>query len=159
MFDPLFFDIKNDMIAECETDFGNVRVIAGDYNGNHGATPPHHYANLYDVSIQKDKTAVIPCKPENNVFIFLILGKALINNQSVPEKTAVLLESVESGKGDEDCIEVTAHEEDLRFIYFESAKLGEPIAWGGPIVMNTREELIKAFDELDKGTFIKHSAK
>ena len=49
----------------------------------------------------------------------------------------------------------TAGPEGLHAVLFMAKPLKEPIAWGGPIVMNTREELMKAFDELDAGTFIK----
>jgi len=45
----------------------------------------------------------------------------------------------------------------LRFVFISGKPLGEPVAWGGPIVMNTREELDLAFEELDRGTFIKHA--
>ena len=46
-----------------------------------------------------------------------------------------------------------------RFLYISGKPLGEPIAWRGPIVMNTREELKTAWRELDEGTFVKHEAK
>jgi redox-sensitive bicupin YhaK (pirin superfamily) len=49
-----------------------------------------------------------------------------------------------------------APDKDLRFIFFSGKPLYEEIAWGGPIVMNTRDELNHAFNELNNGTFIKH---
>ncbi|NCB01208.1 MAG: pirin family protein, partial [Spirochaetia bacterium] len=54
-----------------------------------------------------------------------------------------------------DTVEVKSKEEELRFLLLSAKPLGEPIAWGGPIVMNTREELRTAFNELDEGNFIK----
>jgi redox-sensitive bicupin YhaK (pirin superfamily) len=151
MCSPHYFDIKKDMIGVLERDFGTVRVIAGEYEGCGGVTPPHHYANLYDMSVSRGESVTIADETNRNVFIFLILGKAIIDEQSVPEKTAILF-----GQGD--VITVGAYEGDLRFIYFAGEKLSEPIAWGGPIVMNTRKELMTAFDELDRGTFIKSDA-
>ena len=56
-----------------------------------------------------------------------------------------------------DVLTINTQSKGARIILFEAPPLNEPIAWGGPIVMNTREELHHAFDELDKGTFIKHS--
>ena len=50
----------------------------------------------------------------------------------------------------------TAGEEGGRFLLVSGEPLGEPVAWHGPIVMNTQEELRRAFDELDRGTFLKH---
>jgi len=59
------------------------------------------------------------------------------------------------GEGDE--IGVTAGEEGLRFLLFAGRPLKEPVAWYGPIVMNTRDELRVAFAELQTGTFLKHA--
>jgi group II intron reverse transcriptase/maturase len=60
--------------------------------------------------------------------------------------------------GDGDAVVVSAGEEPLRFLLISGKPIGEPIAWRGPIVMNTQAELRVAFDELDRGTFIKHSS-
>ena len=84
------------------------------------------------------------------MFIFLIEGDAAINDQPVSTKTAALFDAG-------DFISVTAQPEaDLRFAFFSAKPLHEPIAWGGPIVMNTRQELALAFEELNQGTFVKH---
>jgi redox-sensitive bicupin YhaK (pirin superfamily) len=58
--------------------------------------------------------------------------------------------------GDGDAVSVTAETEPVRFLLISGRPIGEPIAWRGPIVMNTQEELRVAFDELERGTFIKH---
>jgi redox-sensitive bicupin YhaK (pirin superfamily) len=57
---------------------------------------------------------------------------------------------------DGDQITVRTKEESLRFLLMSGKPIGEPIAWYGPIVMNTREELRIAYEELQQGTFIKH---
>jgi redox-sensitive bicupin YhaK (pirin superfamily) len=57
--------------------------------------------------------------------------------------------------GDGDVVTVTAEEDPVRFLLISGKPIGEPIAWYGPIVMNTQEELRIAFDELRRGTFIK----
>ncbi|HSG28373.1 MAG TPA: pirin-like C-terminal cupin domain-containing protein, partial [Candidatus Krumholzibacterium sp.] len=57
--------------------------------------------------------------------------------------------------GDGDEIQVATKDEGVRFLLFSGKPIGEPVAWYGPIVMNTREELRVAFDEYEKGTFIK----
>ncbi|PKG32143.1 pirin-like C-terminal cupin domain-containing protein, partial [Methanoregula sp.] len=59
---------------------------------------------------------------------------------------------------DGDKIDVRAGEEGVRFLFFAGKPLREPIAWGGPIVMNTQEELRQAFDEYENGTFIRKSS-
>ena len=85
------------------------------------------------------------------MFVFLIEGNAVINNETLGEKTAVLF--------DEGDLVTLAAEPDkpLRAIFYSAPPLEEPIAWGGPIVMNTNEELNEAFAELQAGSFIKHA--
>jgi redox-sensitive bicupin YhaK (pirin superfamily) len=57
---------------------------------------------------------------------------------------------------DGDGVYVSTEDEPVRFLLISGKPLGEPIAWYGPIVMNTREELKVAFEEYEKGTFVKH---
>ena len=57
---------------------------------------------------------------------------------------------------DGDQVTILATEKSAQVLFVSSIKLAEPIAWGGPIVMNTNEELDKAFDDLKQGTFIQN---
>jgi redox-sensitive bicupin YhaK (pirin superfamily) len=137
------------MIGEKDTDFGAVRVISGEYEGVFGVKPPHHPARLFDVTVEAGKEASVPTDYESNVFVFLISGNCIINEAKFDEKSAVLTHHG-------DILRVRAFDnEPSRFIFFESKPIKEPIAWGGPIVMNTREELLRAYTELDNNTFIK----
>lgn len=147
MVPPTYFDIKQDMVAKKEEDFGTVRVISGKYKDAQGVQPPHWDAAMFDVSLNAGKELTLATNPEENVFIFLILGDAEIAGETYPEKTAVLF-----GAGDSIRIKAI---QDCRFFYFSGKKIKEAIAWGGPIVMNTQEELQTAFRELERGTFIK----
>ena len=81
---------------------------------------------------------------------FTLSGNAVIAGQAVKEKTAVKL-------SDGDSLEIEAEDTDLHVLVMSAPALQEPVVWGGPIVMNTREELRQAFDDLQNGTFIKHS--
>lgn len=153
MTGPRYFDIAETDIRPVRVEEGIVRVISGEYSGICGMKPRHVQATLYDVSVKPGNTMTLPTKPEENVFIFLIEGDAIVRGREVPEKTAVLF-------GEGDAISVTALPDgESRFLFFSGPRLKEPIAWGGPIVMNTREELERAFDELEMGTFIKEAAK
>ena len=58
--------------------------------------------------------------------------------------------------GDGDEIKVVTEDQPVRFLLISGKPVGEPVAWYGPIVMNTQEELQEAFDEFRNGTFIKH---
>jgi len=151
MADPAYLGITQEMMPIVETDQATVRVLSGSYNGVSGVMPRHIQASILDVSLVKKGSITLPTKPDETVFTFLITGDAVIDAHLINEKTAVLF-----GAGESVTIEATP-DRDLRFLLFSGKASHEPIAWGGPIVMNTREELDLAFDELRRGTFIKHN--
>lgn len=153
MTDPTYFDITETDIKPVQTEDGVVRVISGEYAGVKGVKPHHVQATLYDVTVNPGRTMLLPTKPDENVFVFLIEGDAVIDGSEIPEKTAVLF-----GEGETVAVSAPTGRE-ARVIFFSGKKLREPIAWGGPIVMNTRAELEKAFEELENGTFIKKAAR
>ncbi|MDR0992685.1 MAG: pirin family protein [Ruminococcus sp.] len=146
---PAYFDIKNDMIGKKSTDFGEVRVLSGEYEGVFGVKPPHRKARIMDITVLSGKEASIPTAYDTTVFVFLITGNAVINGSKFEEKSAVLCSHG-------DILRVSAFDnEPSRFLFFEGLPLKEPIAWGGPIVMNTRLELMTAYEELENNRFIK----
>lgn len=149
---PTYFDITSDMMGIKQTDTAIVRVLAGEYLEVKGITPPHIQATIYDIELKNDATINLPTKTEDNVFIFVITGNIIIDSDTIEEKTAVLF-----NKGTEISVS-TSSNQNARFIMCAGKPLGEEISWGGPIVMNTKEELNHAFKELEEGTFIKHSA-
>lgn len=152
MAHPAYFDITEAMIGTAEDGPAIVRVIAGEYKNALGAKPRHIKASLYDILLSKGGEIAIDAKTDENVFVFLIEGDAMIEGKRIEEKTAVLF-------GDGDTVAVKAPDEaDSRFIYFSGKPIREPVAWGGPIVMNTEDELEAAFRELEEGTFIKEQA-
>lgn len=151
MSEPAYLGITQDMIPVMESDRAKIRVLSSEYGGVSGVLPRHIQAGILDISLPKNERIILPTKPEETVFAFLILGEAIINAHMISEKTAVLF-----GAGDSVSIEATP-DHDLRFILFSGKALHEPIAWGGPIVMNTRAELDLAFEELRNGSFIKQN--
>lgn len=151
MTEPAYLGITKEQIACKEIDGATVRVISGSFGEIQGVKPAYLPASIYDISISRGKEIEIPVQEDETAFVFLIEGDAFIQEKRIAEKTAVLF-----GSGDH--IAVTAPEDtDARFIFFASRPLYEPIAWGGPIVMNTQEELMEAYRELQHGTFVKHS--
>jgi redox-sensitive bicupin YhaK (pirin superfamily) len=82
----------------------------------------------------------------------IIGGSGEATLDSVGNRSLVLFDS-----GDE--ISVQAGDEGIRFLLVSGKPIEEPVAWYGPIVMNTRAELQQAFDELNRGTFIKEKAR
>jgi len=150
MTEPTYLSITKEMMPEIVKDNAKIRVLSGDFEDERGVVPRHIPATIYDIQLQRGKTIKLSTKSDETVFVFLIEGDAQINEQMIPSKTAVLFE-------EGDCISVSAKEDsDTRFIFFSAKALHEPIAWGGPIVMNTEAELENAFEELRRGEFIKH---
>jgi len=150
MTDPAYLSITEKMIPRVTKGKAELRVLSGQFEGASGVTPRHIHATIYDVTLPKGEEIEIPTKHDETVFIFLIEGDGVVSGQPVLSKTAVLF-------GEGDFLAVSAQpDSDLRFIFFSASALREPIAWGGPIVMNTREELAHAFDELHRGEFIKY---
>ncbi|MDD3212256.1 MAG: pirin family protein [Eubacteriales bacterium] len=147
---PAYLSITRDRIPHTAIGKAEVLVLSGKLGEAQGVTPRHIPATIFDVRLPGGEEVELPTQPEETVFVFLIEGNATIGGQPIPEKTAVLF-------GEGDSIAVAAPpDSDLRFIFFSGKALHEPVAWGGPIVMNTREELELAFDELQRGEFIKH---
>lgn len=127
-----------------------IRVISGKFGETAGVVPQHIKASIYDISIDPGAEIEIPVNPEETAFLFHIEGDALVEGRQIASKTAVLLDQGEA-------VTVAAPiESGARVIFCSGRPLREPIAWGGPIVMNTKAELNHAFEELSQGTFIKH---
>jgi hypothetical protein len=97
--------------------------------------------------LNPNASVVLNTEGERAVMVFTLLGDAYIGGDLVKEKSAVKLTS-----GDQ--VEIKATDKKAQVLFISSIRLDEPISWGGPIVMNTKEELNKAFDDLRKGTFI-----
>ena len=153
MADPAYLAITDTDIASVTTETAVVRVISGNFHNTEGVKTHYIPTTLLDFTLEAGKSTPLPTKPDETAFIFLIEGDAVIDGELVSEKTAVLLDS--SG-------EVTVHapaEQPLRFLFFSAKPLKEPVAWGGPIVMNTNDELKLAFSELKQGDFIKNGQK
>lgn len=150
MTEPKYFDVLVDDIGVHEEEGAVVRVLSGNYKGTTGVTPHHIPATYFDVTLEAKQTITLPVDPEETAFVFLLEGEANIAGARYAEKTAVLME-------DGDTIEVSATvQEPVRFLFLAAKPLHEPVAWGGPIVMNTRRELMEAFNDLDTGNFIRH---
>lgn len=129
-------DIKKTIIN------GNtVKVIAGEYNSIKGAVKELIVDVTYlDVNMTTEFSYNIP-KGENG-FVYLYSGSGVFNGEKIKEKTIMTFSSL-NAKGD------------AKFLLIHGKPLKEPVAWRGPIVMNTQEELETAFKEYIKGTFVK----
>lgn len=153
MTEPAYRDITADMVPVVTDDHATVRIISGRYREKVGPVQGDYVKTLYlDVELRPHADWHMAIDSEATVFCYLVSGSATFDasEKTIPSHRAVLLK-------DGDGVTVKASEEGVRFFLVSGRPLREPIAWGGPIVMNTREELSHAFRELDDGTFIKHS--
>lgn len=147
MAPPAYHSIKNSDIDEVDFHWGKLRLLAGEFEGRKGYMSKYLPFDYYDLHISPKEAVIMNTESERSVMVFTLLGDAYIGGELVKEKTAVKLTS-----GDQ--VEIKAADEKAQVLFMSSTRLDEPVAWGGPIVMNTKEELNKAFDDLKKGTFI-----
>lgn len=153
MTDPAYHAIKHAAIPEVALAGGRLRVIAGSFNGVAGFQSHHLPLDYYDVQLDADASVEIPTDPARTTIAFTLLGEAVIEGVPVAEKTAVKLSAGES-------LSLAAPDGTAAQILVMSAPpLGEPIAWHGPIVMNSLADIAKASVELRNGTFLKHEIK
>ena len=171
MTDPRYQDIPSTAIPELmEDDGARVRVICGEFGGKRGpvegvAADP----NYLDISIAPNQRKRLKVETTRNAFAYVFVGSGTFRDASTPR--AVLTESgvdpnatpmydvknhslILFDRGDE--IVVQAGDEGIRFLLVSGKPISEPVAWYGPIVMNTQEEIRQAIGELHTGAFIKH---
>jgi len=172
---PRYQDISSAQIPEVTEDDGTkARVICGEFWGQQGpvegvATESNVAARYVDISVPPGKRKRIKVETGRNAFAYVFAGAGTFRDSSDPQ--AVLTESgvdpnapavydaknhslVLFDRGDE--IVVQAGPEGIRFLLVSGKPLEEPVAWYGPIVMNTQAELRQAMDELHTGKFIRH---
>lgn len=155
MMEPRYRDVKSHQIPSVFLKSGaTVRIICGRVNGVRGpvediVTDPEYL----DVSIPPNARFTHPAKAGHTVFAYVVTGAAAFDGGgSPPCDTGTLVHY-----GDGESVAVTTAMEPVRFLLVSGKPIGEPVAWRGPIVMNTQEELRIAFEEYGKGTFIKHT--
>jgi redox-sensitive bicupin YhaK (pirin superfamily) len=151
MTHPAYRDITADQIPVLAEEGVEVRIISGSYKGTDGPMSAEYVKALYlDIQLKPNIPFTFALPKEETLFLYIVRGSILTDDQTVPYHRAVLFD-----QGDE--MQLKAGEEGARFFLHAAMPLNEPIAWAGPIVMNTREELSVARNELSKGTFIKHN--
>jgi quercetin 2,3-dioxygenase len=156
MSGPRYRDIRSETVPEAVVgDRIRVKILAGELAGVRGPVRDISVQPLYlDVAAPPGTHITLPAPRGHTAFVYVIDGAGQFGPGSNPvgSKTLALLSD-----GTE--VEVLAGEEPLRFILVAGRPIGEPVAWQGPIVMNTDEELRTAFEEYRNGTFLKHGKK
>ena len=164
---PRYQEVKAAEIPVVRDDDGTeVRIVSGDFWGKKGpvegvAADPSYL----DVTVPPGKRKSLPVETTRNAFAYIFAGSGKFSNASAPQEvrteqvggpgTKVENRSlVVFDSGDE--VVVQAGDQGIRFLLVSGKPLQEPVAWRGPIVMNTQAELQQAFSELNQGTFLKH---
>ena len=174
MMDPRYQDIPSKDIPEVVEDDGTkARIITGDFWGKTGpVTGIETNPRYLDITVPPNVERIIKIELEHHAFAYLFDGSGFFYNSSAPIPApteyvsskgiseAVSANPVENrnliifDRGNE--IKLRSGQNGMRFLLVSGRPLKEPIAWHGPIVMNTRDELIKAFEEYENGTFLKN---
>lgn len=168
MMEPRYQEIKSNRVPELLMEKGlKVRIICGEVNGVEGPvreiiTDPEYL----DVTVPADEKFSHITVPGYTVFAYVIEGSGRFDKEKDP-----CAFEVEGGRyfdpaegcvigpetlvlyGDGDSIEVTAGDKGIRFLLISGKPIAEPVAWYGPVVMNTKEELKVAFEEYRQGSF------
>ncbi len=171
---PRYQDVKAaDVPVARDDDGAEVRIVCGSYRGMRGPVEDVAAEPVYlDVSIPAGKRKKLPVETTSHAFAYVFAGDGKFCNASEPlavptepagwadasppsasdNRTLVLFD-----RGDE--VEVQAGGEGVRFLLVSGQPLGEPVAWYGPVVMNTQEELRHAFEQIEAGTFLRPDAR
>ena len=171
---PRYQEIKSVEIPEVTDDDGTrTRIICGGFWGKRGPVEGIAADPVYiDVFVPAGKRKVLPVETTRHAFAYVFEGDGRFGNASGP--LAVPTESTGGAdahapiqaenrslllfdRGDE--VVVQAGEQGIRFLLVSGKPLQEPVAWHGPIVMNTQEQLQQAYDQLQKGTFLQAAEK
>ena len=170
---PRYQDIKAAEIPEIVDDDGKrVGVVCGEFWGKRGpvegvAADPRYL----DVWVPPGRRKTLPVETERHAFAYVFEGSGsfrsasqplgVLTEKGQPDGSEVLVREQTGNRslvlfdsGDE--VTVEAGEEGIRFLLVSGKPIEEPVAWYGPIVMNTRKELEQAVSELRDGSFIKH---
>lgn len=148
MAPPEYHSIKKEEIKEIPIDGGILRLISGQYKEHKGFMGKYLPMDYYHIILNANNKFNIETENDKSVLVFLLSGDAKVAGETISEKTAVKLTNGNS-------IDIESLHEDIQILFISSDKLEEPVSWGGPIVMNTREELDLAFRELSEGSFLK----
>ena len=170
MTSPRYQEVKaGDIPVVTDEDGTEARNVSGEFWGKSGPVDQIAAEPIYlDVTVPPRKRKVLPVETARHAFAYVFAGSGEFCNASAPlavptepggwwlnEAPATEVDNrslILFDRGDE--VAVEAGEDGIRFLLISGKPLEEPIAWYGPIVMNTQEELKQAFDELRRGTFL-----
>ena len=146
---PRYQDVSAGRIASVQRDGATVRVIAGEAFGTQGAASTLISVRLLDVALERESIFEIDVPDSHACFIYIYEGWVNApdkagNARTLERGTLAVLEG-------SDTVKVTAGNAGAKLLFADAEPIREPIARYGPFVMNTREELVKAFEDYSSG--------
>jgi redox-sensitive bicupin YhaK (pirin superfamily) len=167
---PRYQEVKAvDIPLVTDDDGTGVRIVSGSFWGKKGPVDGIAADPVYlDVSVAPGRRKVLPVETTRHAFAYVFAGSGVFGNASEPRPVrtdvvgsgnSLAAEKAENrslvlfDRGDE--VSVQAGPEGIRFLLVSGKPLEEPVAWHGPIVMNTQEQIRQAVEELNRGTFLK----
>jgi redox-sensitive bicupin YhaK (pirin superfamily) len=173
MIDPRYRGIASGQIPRVDAGKGvKIRIISGKVGRQEGAVRDIVIDPEYlDVTLDPGTEFRHPTKKGHTMFAYVIEGRAAFCSEKNPFNYETEMVSYFEFKRDPfladgtlvlftdgEELRVTTDEDPVRFLLISGKPIGEPVAWYGPIVMNTQAELETAFEEFERGTFIKHES-
>jgi redox-sensitive bicupin YhaK (pirin superfamily) len=171
MMAPRYRDVKAADIPEVTLENGvKIKVVAGEVGGVKGPVGDIVIEpEMLDISVPAGTRFSHSLPSGHTAFAYILSGEGYFDDQrdayayemvghgwSDTERRCLCgIETVVLFEHDGAAVEVTTTDKALRFLFVSGRPLGEPVAWYGPIVMNTQEELKTAFEEYQRGTFVK----
>jgi redox-sensitive bicupin YhaK (pirin superfamily) len=174
MMDPRYRDVVSSQIPEVKLNNGvKIKIICGEVDNTKGPVRDIVIDPEYlDVMIPAGVSFTHEVPDGYTVFAYVLQGKACFQSEHDPYEYPVEGSSYFDFKRDhclgseslvlykdDGMIEITTEDESVRFLLISGKPIREPVAWYGPVVMNTQEELRTAFEEYQAGTFLKHTRK
>ncbi len=171
MAEPRYQEVKaSDIPIVTDDDGTQVRIVCGSFWGAEGPVEEVAADPIYlDVSVPPGTRRTLAVETNRHAFAYVFAGAGKFCNASaplsVPTEGVQWLETIPPSEADNrslvlfdsgDEVVVQAGDDGVRFLLVSGQPLEEPVAWYGPIVMNTQEQLRMAFEELQEGTFLKH---
>ncbi|MHA2092065.1 MAG: pirin family protein [Candidatus Kariarchaeaceae archaeon] len=155
MMQPRYQDIKRGEIPEIQIDKSiKAKVLAGSFNGMSGPVQDIITEPSYlDLSMESETRFSHDTVFDHTVIAYMLDGTAYFDPAHKVEKDNLVV----FNPGEK--LEIRTDDSHARFLLMSGKPIKETVAWYGPVVMNTRDELIKAFEEINNGTFIKHEYK
>lgn len=133
---------------EMDEGAGHIRVIAGEFGGHHGPAHTFSPVNVWDGELKAEYETTLHVPTGHNALLVVLAGELVVNgSQKVLDSSIVMF-----ARDDDPEIQLQA-DQDTKFLLLTGEPLNEPIQGYGPFVMNTKEEIIQAFQDFNQGKF------